>query len=229
MPLDVTPSVKEGENKISIEILLGPEECVKTTYLFAVEILSTAGYPLVRSMVKAAQAETVRETIQKRLTQTTDDDDLAVVTENLTVSIICPFTAQVWKTPARSMHCFHQECFDLDMFISTRKCVTGPGPMNDNWQCPICHADARPQCLVVDRFLEDVRADLMQRNELEDAKAIQISRDGSWIVKVESQSKEAANKRKADKVCDEPSTKAPKTESSATPTPTSTRTVIEID
>lgn len=183
LPLDITLDLQQGDNKLQVDLLLGPDECKNIRYYFGVEIMDVSRFDLVRSLVRALPAEAVRQKIQKRLNKTIEDDDVAVVTDNLTISLIDPFTAQVCHTPARSSHCDHQECFDLETFIKTRKSVSGPTPMNDNWRCPICNADARPQLLLLDRFLEDVRMQLIQRKQLEGAKSIQIKPDGTWTVK----------------------------------------------
>ncbi|KAJ5751841.1 transcriptional regulator family: Zinc finger MIZ-type [Penicillium odoratum] len=183
LPLDITSDVHQGDNKLQIDLLLGPDECKDIRYYFGVEAMDVSRFDLVRSLVKAIPAELVRQKISKRLSPSAEDDDVAVVSNNLTVSLIDPFTAQVFRTPARSSLCEHQECFDLETFIKTRKSVSGLTAMNDNWRCPICNSDARPQLLVLDRFLEDVRAQLIQTNKLEGAQAITIQSDGSWTVK----------------------------------------------
>jgi hypothetical protein len=183
LPLDITLDLREGENKLQVDLLLGPDECQKIRYYFGIETMDVSQFDLVRSLVRALPAEIVREKIQKRLNQATDDDDVAVVTNNLSISLIDPFTAQICETPARSTYCDHQECFDLETFIKTRKSISGPTPMNDNWKCPICNADARPQLLVLDRFLEDIRMQLIQRDQLEGTQSILIKPDGTWSVK----------------------------------------------
>ncbi|KAJ5552331.1 Zinc finger MIZ-type [Penicillium frequentans] len=206
LPLDITLDLQQGENKLQVDLLLGPDECKNIRYYFGIEIMDVSRFDLVRSLVRALPADVVRQKIQKRLNKTTEDDDVAVVTNNLTVSLIDPFTAQVCHTPARSSYCDHQECFDLETFIKTRKSVSGPTPMNDNWRCPICNSDARPQLLLLDRFLEDVRMQLIQRNQLEGAQSIQIKPDGTWTVKAtkdeagptKEKSRLPSAKRKAD-------------------------------
>lgn len=124
-----------------------------------------------------------RAAIQKRLAPINHDDDLAVVTDNLNISLVDPFTARVFDIPARSRHCSHLECFDRDTFINTRKSVSGPTPMVEEWRCPICKADARPQFLVVDGFFAEIHTELTQSNRLNEARAIQVRIDGSWTLK----------------------------------------------
>ena len=184
LSLDITDNLHEGDNKISIHLLLEPNECKDFSYVFGIESMEIGTFQHLRNRCGTISAADVREKIQKRLNpSSSDNDDLTVVTDSLTVSLTDPFTAQVFRTPARSIHCGHLECFDLDTFISTRKSVSGPSPMNDNWRCPICNGDARPQCLIVDQFLEEVRAELIRQNQLEGAQAIEIKADGHWTLK----------------------------------------------
>ena len=54
----------------------------------------------------------------------------------------------------------------------------------DEWRCPLCKADARPQSLVVDGFLVEVRAKLAERGLL-GTRSIIVEADGSWKPKAE--------------------------------------------
>ncbi|KAJ5709263.1 Zinc finger MIZ-type [Penicillium malachiteum] len=241
LPVDITSCLKAGENKLKIDLLLGPEECDKIRYFFAVEIMTTSGFQLVRSLVKAVPAETGRHSLQQRLNEGTGDDELAVVTDSLTISLVDPFTARVFRTPARSLFCNHPECFDLETFIKTQKSMSGPGPMNDKWRCPICKLDARPQLLVLDRFFEEIRTELVRTGQINTVDAIDFLPNGLWKFKgVSDRSPKSTTnrptlpvKRKAP-LSQSPAgtpTSRPKIESSATPTapPQKRRVVIEID
>ena len=116
--------------------------------------------------------------------------------------------------------------------------------MNDNWRCPICNADARPQYLARDGFLEEVHAELIQKNQLESAQAIQIRADGTWTVKTghdepphntdkNPRPNPASAKRKADTdICLSTTTSRPKYENSPDRTSTiqaNEMVVIELD
>ncbi|KAJ5574310.1 uncharacterized protein N7459_008737 [Penicillium hispanicum] len=241
LPLDITRHLRPGANKLSIHLLLGPDECKDMQYAFGIENMETVDFTCASGHVGRLPADVFRTNIQQRLNPKANDDDLAVVTDSLTVSLIDPFTAQIFQVPARSIHCNHQECFDLDTFIKTRKSESGSTPMNDNWRCPICNADARPMNLVVDCFLQEVRAELMRSNRLEGAQAIQICADGTWTVKTtvdESTSSERpylisnSAKRKADSMTDVSTTaNASRARNGNSPRNSSTNEpmVIEID
>lgn len=105
----------------------------------------------------------------------------------------------------------------------TRASKTGKAVLKENWKCPICGADARPQHLIVDGFLGEVRADLMRTGRLEGARAIKIKADGSWELKSDGEStsseKELAQvheggplKRKREGAVSPLATQRPKTE-----------------
>ncbi|KAJ5669366.1 hypothetical protein N7462_010436 [Penicillium macrosclerotiorum] len=184
LPLDITNYLHEGDNKITIHLLLGPGECRKFHYVFGIEVMEIASLEDVRALMHTVPASETRKNIQKRLNPTIDGDDLALVTDSINVSILDPFTAQTFIIPVRSAHCDHLECFDLETFLETRKSKSGPAPMNENWRCPICNADARPQSLIEDRFFTEMRDELVSSGRLAGASAIQIRADGSWSLAV---------------------------------------------
>lgn len=183
LPLDITKHLRAGENSISVYLLLEPKECKDYKYVFGIEIMEINRFEHVRSVAASTWENNTRMDIKKRLTSVANDDDLAVVTDSLTISLVDPFMAQIFTTPVRSEYCDHLECFDLDTFIWTRKNDSGPTPMNDNWRCPICNADARPRCLRVDGFLSEVRQELIDTDRLEGAQAIQVKADGTWTLR----------------------------------------------
>lgn len=186
LPLDITEHLKTGENDVRLDMILGQDECKTSKFVFGVEVMEIAEFDQIISLVQSVPAAESRAAIKKRLSPITDDDDLAVVTDNLTIDLVDPFMARIFDVPVRSRHCNHHECFDRDTFIHTRKSVSGPTPMVDNWRCPICKGDARPQFLVVDQFLVEVHAQLARTNRLSGIRSIQIKADGTWNPKYDT-------------------------------------------
>ncbi|KAJ5601926.1 hypothetical protein N7510_011460 [Penicillium lagena] len=186
LPLDITDYLTEGVNKITLNLLLDKYECKTQQYAFAVEVMEVTGYMQLRSRVPSLPAAESRALIQKRLSPITDDEEITVITDSLTVSLIDPFSARIVDVPARSRQCDHLDCFDLETFLSTRKSASDSLPMNDNWFCPICKADARPQVLFIDGFFAEVLQEITRQKRREDAQAIEIKIDGSWNLKVVS-------------------------------------------
>ncbi|CAG8888444.1 unnamed protein product [Penicillium egyptiacum] len=186
LPLDITEYLKAGENSVRLDMILAQDECKTSRYFFGVEVMEVAEFDQILSLIQSVSAADSRAAIKKRLSTITDDDDLAVVTDNLTIDLVDPFMARIFDVPVRSRHCNHHECFDRDTFIRTRKSVSGPTPMVDNWRCPICKGDARPQFLVVDQFLVEVHTELARTNRLDGIRAIQIKVDGTWTAKYDT-------------------------------------------
>jgi hypothetical protein len=186
LPLDITDYLTEGVNNITLNLLLDKNECKTQQYVFAVEVMEVTGLMKLRSRVQSLPAAESRALIQKRLSPITDDEEITVITDSLTVSLIDPYSARIVDVPARSRQCDHLDCFDLETFLSTRKSASDSLPMNDNWFCPICKADARPQFLFIDCFFAEVLQEITRQNRREDAQAIEIKIDGSWSLKVVS-------------------------------------------
>lgn len=241
LPLDITRHLREGENEVNVHFLLGPGECKNFHYALGVEMMEISEYNTVLAIIRKDPASETCARIKERLKPTTDDDELAVVTDSLTIPLIDPFMARIFNTPARSIYCNHIECFDLETFITTRKSVSGHTPMIDNWLCPICKADARPQFLTVDNFFVDVREELKRTGCLETAQSIQIEADGKWTAKTTSDDASpssptrsrlsqtpSAGKRKADSMTDgaEPSAR---TKNESAPRAVQEPMIIEID
>lgn len=242
IPLDITRYLREGDNEVNIHLLLDLGECKDFHYALGIETMYISEYKEVIAKTRQSPACDTRTDIKKRLNPTTDDDELAVVTDSLTIPLIDPFMAQVCNTPARSTNCTHIECFDLETFITTRKSLSGHSPMNDDWRCPICKADARPQFLIVDHFFVEVYDALKKGGHLETAQSIQVRADGKWTVKTVSDDASPSSpirgrlsqspwsgKRKADSITDAAEQSSqPKHENSPN-VPTQEPMIIEID
>lgn len=185
LPLDITDSLREGENEVSFHFVRSAAECRDTLYALGVEAMDISNYDQVRQLVKFLPAADTDLRIRKQLSSDGADDELSIVNDDIAVDLLDPFTARVFDTPARGSICRHLECFDLKMFLATRASKSGNGPMEWDWRCPICREDARPQTLVIDGYLDNVRAHLALNNQLDDAKKIYIKADGSWELRVE--------------------------------------------
>lgn len=243
LPLDITKNLRLGANKLVVHFLLDAKECENFRYFFGIERMVTSAFEHAQGTVGNMSADETRRLIHDRLTPSVNDDDVAFITDSLTISLTDPFTSQILKVPVRSRSCSHLECFDLETFIRTRKSESGPTPFFDNWRCPICDADARPQCLRVDNFLVEILDELAPTQGLETAKAIQVKADGSWTLKVAhdgssvsphpNRAGSVAAKRKADGITGAgPEGSRPKTECSSDRRPnghSQERVVIEID
>jgi hypothetical protein len=187
LPIDISPFVKEGENTLEIAVMRQRKDESYRNYLVAIEVLA---FKSLASIVKGCQennritAPDMLARIQKKLSPNNDDDDFAIVESNLSINLFDPFSAsKMCDIPVRGRACLHYDCFDLDTFLQTRR-SKGDATVADQWKCPICNCDARPQHLIIDGFLESVRAKLYESG-LQDTRAIIVDQDGSWKPKAE--------------------------------------------
>ncbi|GIC84633.1 MIZ zinc finger domain protein [Aspergillus udagawae] len=183
IPLDISGHLKEGLNAISLHFIRSAAESRDIVYALAVEVMDTLSFTQVKKLAQTLPAPLSRERIRRRLSSSTTDDELSIISDYLTVNLVDPFMARIFNIPARGINCEHVECFDLETYILTRASKPGKAVLKENWKCPICGADARPQYLIIDGFLSEVRADLVRTGHLGGARAIKIKADGSWELK----------------------------------------------
>ncbi|EAW11420.1 MIZ zinc finger domain protein [Aspergillus clavatus NRRL 1] len=243
IPLDITDHLREGLNTISLHFIRSAAECNDLVYALAVEVMDILGFTQVKKLARSLPASDSRERIQKRLSSTTADDELSIVSDYITVNLVDPFMARIFNIPARGSICEHFECFDFETYIVTRASKAGKTGLKENWKCPICGADARPQNLVIDGFLANIHEELQRTNRLDNARAINIRADGSWELKADGEDtsergiKKTPNfpslKRKRDGPVTSPLAQRPKTESvgreSLASRESATSRVIELD
>ncbi|KAM9968311.1 hypothetical protein ACTFIW_002749 [Dictyostelium discoideum] len=67
---------------------------------------------------------------------------------NVPIPLICPITQETIVIPAKTMFCKHNQCFDLNGYI-THSCNTG------RWICPFCLTETGPFNLIIDILFED--------------------------------------------------------------------------
>ncbi|OBT72306.1 hypothetical protein VF21_09307 [Pseudogymnoascus sp. 05NY08] len=194
-PVDITPHVLERgatkKNLLRISVPRPPETANDILYSIAIEVIEVFGHQQIMDMCLQEQRITAKEMIEDirdKLSNTNvdDDDDVALVSANLTIDLADPFTSRIFTTPVRGVRCRHRECFDLETFLISRS--TKPQEvacLPDVWKCPLCGGDASPRSLRVDEFLVSVRERLEREGGL-DVKAILVTEDGEWTVKPEA-------------------------------------------
>ena len=156
---------------------------------FAVEIIEILGHENIMNLCQIRR-RTIQETVEsiKRSLSVIvedDDDEISLVSSELTLDITDPFSARIFTIPVRSDGCLHRECFDLETFLLSRISKPnrkGQPVMIDVWKCPLCKVDARPQTLYVDEYLLKVRKTLEEQGKL-NVKAVLVDKDGRWKAK----------------------------------------------
>lgn len=184
LPVDITPHVKEGVNKVIAGLIGPPKEDDLAQYALAVESIHVIDHKHALEVAVSVPAHKVLEQIKASLTSKPgDDDDLTVVDNTITIDLIDPFSARIFDIPVRGLSCRHRECFDHEIYLQTRN--ENWSCMVDEWRCPICGADARPQNLIVDCFLAEVKEELVTQKRI-DTKTIVIDENGTWRAKRET-------------------------------------------
>ena len=209
LTIDLTMHVKEGLNTLTCSVLRITEEMkLGKNFAIAVEVVEIISDERIKDLPFLLYETDAMEAITKSLNRglpgkrdkrgggkdEDEDEEIQVVDAHISIDITDPYTARVFEVPVRGKTCFHRECFDLQTFLDTRKARTSEkgreaAPTSpDEWKCPICKKDARPQNLVVDGFLQKVRKELGERDQL-DAKAIRVQADGTWEPVLEADTK----------------------------------------
>ncbi|CAN8105641.1 unnamed protein product [Discula destructiva] len=202
LPIELTDFVVSGTNKLRVTVQRAAAD--QPSHYLAVEVLAVASHSALLKGLEANNRASREETLEKiraRISAAPDEDDIVLVdrtgstARELSISLTDPFSASIFKIPARGATCSHMECFDLETWLNTRpirqqlKCghakevCTCPKRLEptepDKWKCPICFEDARPSSLRIDSFLEDVRRQLQEWNRM-DVKSILVAVDGTW-------------------------------------------------
>lgn len=180
LSMDFTPGIKEGVNTVSIAISQAPQEDL-TAYSFGLERLALTDAEIIKSEITTVSSDVARDRILRR--SGLADPDVEVLDPTITLDLTDPFSSSLCHLPVRGTLCRHNQCFDLDIFLSTRssKVPTEPcGP--DQFRCPICGADARPKSLQIDGFFMTLRVELELVQRL-DVKLVVLDEHGNWKIK----------------------------------------------
>ena len=180
LPVDETADLEPGVNNLRASFLkkpnaTGPNE----RYALAVEILTLADADAIRAQVRHLPAAETPKRIRALLKS--KDADIEILSTDLTISVRDPWTAQLLQVPVRGAQCRHFECFDLNVFLETRR----PEPWKpEQFACPICGSDARPASLTRDAWFMSVVSEL-RRTGKEDITSILVDEKANWKAKAE--------------------------------------------
>jgi len=201
LPVDLMPFIKAGQNTIDVFVNRLPNQKVET-FVGAVECIKL---PIADTIIKdvSERVKKAEDFIQSLASKSKssaeqDDDELSIVSESVQVSIYDPIMGSgICKTPVRSVHCGHKECFDLETFLQSRT----KRPENDvfeadTWACPICKASCAPSTLHIEEYFVNVRNELIKLGRMY-ARSIVINKDGTWSVKEEPKQDEQGSKMSA--------------------------------
>ncbi|MCJ1378892.1 hypothetical protein MMC17_001991 [Xylographa soralifera] len=198
LPADITSLVQEGDNSLHVAILRVGPEAVDTdpTFAIAVEVIEIGNLSTVKGYIRHVETSML-ERIKMRLKPT--DSDVEVLDGDIIIDVVDPYSSALITTPARGANCRHYECFDLDNFLQTRLGSPQGSPCQpEQFRCPICNGDTRPQSLVIDQWFCQVLAEIRHLDRL-DARSIIVDASGAWRIKeeeVEGESGDGTGQRK---------------------------------
>lgn len=188
LPIDLTEFIREGTNDLQVIFTRLDMDRRRTNFAVAVEAVGVMTQEAIKNNLKRVSAAESLNAIKKSLSgeDSGDDDDIVLTSSNMTIKLIEPYSGcNMVDIPVRGSDCLHYDCFDLEVFLSfCKRPHPGWPTVIDCWRCPICRSDVRPQMLIVDEFLLEVRQTLARQNAL-DTRAIMVETDGSWKVKEE--------------------------------------------
>jgi hypothetical protein len=186
LPIDITGLLRLGDNVLEVTVMAQTNDIAHLEYLVAIECLGVVSQDIIERRCleeRCIPPDKVIDAIKQKLAGN-NDEDVAMVDANLSVNLFDPFSASApCDIPVRSEACAHNDCFDLDTFLTTRT-RKGGASLPDLWRCPICNADARPHLLIVDGFIQLVKAELERYGHAK-TRTIIVRQDGSWIRKPE--------------------------------------------
>ncbi|MCJ1374048.1 hypothetical protein MMC20_005278 [Loxospora ochrophaea] len=186
LPIDLTPCIQQGINSLQISTL-GRQQEEEASYSIAVEIIEVVDDATAKRTVgKVSQLE-MQEFLRQRLAR--DSPDVQVTDGCIVVDIVDPFSLGLIQTPVRGQACSHYQCFDLDIFLQTRR---GSPCSPEQFKCPICSTDARPQCLVYDEWTASVIARVKELDR-SDARCVILDHQANWHIKEEREEGEAGD------------------------------------
>lgn len=184
LPIDVTRYIKAGQNNLSTAVI-GFEKDSISRYVIGVEFIQVVDEQQIKNEIKIFPYLEARKRILDQSKKV--DPDIEFIQSQRVLDLTDPFTARIFEVPVRGINCNHNQCFDRDTFLETRTAKVPGEPCGpDEFRCPICGQDARPQSLMIDTFFLSVRKALEERDRL-DAKAIILHDSGQWQVKEEEE------------------------------------------
>ena len=103
------------------------------------------------------------------------------MTTSTVMSLQCPISYSRMKYPVKSIHCRHLQCFDAQWFIESQKQIP-------TWQCPVCQKTIHIEDLAICEFVQEI---INSTNE--DVEQVEISQDGSWLIKDDTENHNASS------------------------------------
>ena len=189
LPVDITKHIREGANIFSVAITRSNESDA-VTHALGIEFVEITDSKNIHATIPRLEAKDALRRIAER--SASFDPDIEIVDSAITIDLTDPFTSCVWELPVRGKNCRHNQCFDLNVFLQTRGSKSSKLSAPEQFKCPICGSDARPQTLTMDMLFVKIREELQQTGRL-DVKAVILDGQGSWTIKEEDKKGESGD------------------------------------
>ncbi|XP_010514872.1 PREDICTED: E3 SUMO-protein ligase SIZ1-like [Camelina sativa] len=180
----ITHCVREGINKISLS------RCDSRIFCLGVRLVKRRTLQQVLNMIpdedKGEPLENALSRVRRCIGGATGNDDadgdsdIEVVADFFDINLRCPMSGSRMKVAGRFKPCLHMGCFDLEVFVELNQ-------RSRKWQCPICLKNYSLEHIIVDPYFNRITS--MMRHCDDELAEIEIKPDGSWRVKLESDSK----------------------------------------
>lgn len=189
LPADITEHIREGANIFSVAIARSNESDA-VTYALGIEFVEITDSKNIHATIPRLEAKDALRRIAER--SASFDPDIEIVDSAITIDLTDPFTSCMWELPVRGKNCRHNQCFDLNVFLQTRGSKASNFSAPEQFKCPICGSDARPQTLTMDMLFVNIREELQQTGRL-DVKAVILDGQGAWTIKEEDKKGESGD------------------------------------
>lgn len=190
-PADLTPYINWPPKSNLLQIVYAFTKDDHMVYVYIVELVETD--ELLQKtinnpkIVKPATLLYIKQTLKEE-----EDEDL--MTTSTVMSLQCPISYSRMKYPVKSIHCRHLQCFDAQWFIESQKQIP-------TWQCPVCQKTIHIEDLAICEFVQEI---INSTNE--DVEQVEISQDGSWLIKDDTENHNASSHNGANSAAKEEAT-----------------------
>ncbi|KAK5113976.1 hypothetical protein LTR62_003099 [Meristemomyces frigidus] len=193
--IDLTYLVQPGPNVLKIVLIRSADDSSDFNYAIAVETIGAKTHENLLQTIPLVSVEDSLNTIKHSLSSAPNsdnhDNEIQLISSTTTIKLFDPIScSHIFTRPIRGRNCLHRDPCDLETFLSQSQVPRHAAPGDnapsivDTWRCPICRRDVRPDMLIEDGFLVEVRRMLEEQGRL-DTRAIVVAADGGWRIKAE--------------------------------------------
>ncbi|ORZ08665.1 hypothetical protein BCR42DRAFT_424651 [Absidia repens] len=155
MPFNIVDLVVEGRNVLTVK-----QHACSCNYIFAIGIYKCESQDMITRflydyIIDAASGEQFVDRLlgnggSHNQNHDEADDDIEIIQKSIVLTLKCPISLTIIKTPTKGVDCRHPSCFDLHSYLAMNK---GLVPL---WKCPICNNQTPPTSLRRDMYFQNL-------------------------------------------------------------------------